>query len=118
MHGRFNGKDTKRTYKGVWWLKSLCLYIIKISGFEMERKSRLFSDKELSLINKRFNGEFRDHDGTFSRITKPKIKEIINFWAPRINILNDIIQHKGKNKWRKRCLGATCADNSRRMCIR
>ena len=38
---------------------------------------KLFTNKQIELINKRANGDRSDPNGMFARI-KPKIKEIIN----------------------------------------
>ena len=55
---------------------------------ELNRKMKLFTNKQLELINKRADGDRSDPHGMFARI-KPKIKEIIhiletpdslNFW--------------------------------------
>lgn len=47
------------------------------------RKSRLFGDKELLLLEQRIKGSKRDDTGLWSRKVKPKVKELVDVWLPR-----------------------------------
>ena len=47
------------------------------------RKSRLFGDKELALLEQRIKGSKKDKTGLWSRKVKPKVKELVDVWLPR-----------------------------------
>ena len=57
------------------------------------RKSKLFGEKELELLEARIKGNKKDPTGLWSRKVKPKVKEIVE-WKPRINQLKKLIEVK------------------------
>ena len=61
------------------------------------RKSRLFGDKELLLLEARIKGSKRDDTGLWSRKVKPKVFELVDVWLPRKKELkNTLVVKHGK----------------------
>ena len=58
------------------------------------RKSKLFGDKELSLLEKRIKGDKKDPTGLWARKVKPKVTELVNDWIPRKKDLKKTIRAK------------------------
>lgn len=49
----------------------------------MTRKSAIFGNKELKLLEARINGSRDDPTGHFSRLVRPKVEEMLQDWLPR-----------------------------------
>ena len=60
------------------------------------RKSKLFGDKELSLLEKRIKGDKKDPTGLWARKVKPKVTELVEVWTPRKKELKKTIEVKDK----------------------
>lgn len=56
------------------------------------RKSKLFGEKELELLEKRITGNKQDKTGLWSRKVKPKVEEIVTDWIPRKKELKKAIE--------------------------
>ena len=56
------------------------------------RKSRLFGEKELLLLERRIEGDKKDPTGLWSRKVKPKVIEMVKEWMPRRRQLRKIVQ--------------------------
>lgn len=62
------------------------------------RKSRLFGDKELALLEARIKGSKRDDTGLWSRKVKPKVSELVDVWLPRKKELKKVLVVKHGKK--------------------
>jgi hypothetical protein len=62
------------------------------------RKSKLFGDKELSLLEERIKGDKKDPTGLWSRKVKPKVTELVEDWIPRKRDLNKAINIRKSRK--------------------
>lgn len=58
------------------------------------RKSKLFGNKELNLLEKRIKGDKKDPTGLWSRKVKPKVTELVKDWIPRKKELKKAIEVK------------------------
>ena len=62
----------------------------------MTRKSKIFGNKELKLLEKRIKGDKTDPTGLWSRKAKPKVTEIVEDWIPRKKDLESLIKQPKK----------------------
>lgn len=62
------------------------------------RKSKIFGEKELKLLEKRIKGDKKDPTGLWSRKIKPKVAELVNDWIPRKKELKKTIEVKTDGK--------------------
>jgi len=62
------------------------------------RRSKLFGDKELILLEKRLQGDKKDPSGLWARKVKPKVIEIVNQWIPQQKQLKKILKTPAKQK--------------------
>lgn len=62
------------------------------------RKSKLFGEKELKLLEKRIKGDKKDKTGLWSRKVKPKVTELVEDWIPRKKELKKTIEIKDGKK--------------------
>ncbi len=62
------------------------------------RKSRIFANKELEILEKRIAGGKCDTTGAWSRNIKPKIREILHEWLRRKPELEKALQRKKRCK--------------------
>ena len=58
------------------------------------RKSKIFGEKELKLLEKRIKGDKKDSTGLWSRKIKPKVIELVETWIPRKKELKKTINPK------------------------
>ena len=58
------------------------------------RKSKLFGNKELALLEERIKGDKKDPTGLWSNKVKPKVKELVDDWIPRKRELKKAIEVK------------------------
>ena len=64
----------------------------------MVRKSKLFGDKELLLLEARIKGSRKDDTGLWSRKVKPKVSELVDVWLPRKKELKKVLVVKHGKK--------------------
>jgi len=62
------------------------------------RRSKLFGEKELILLEKRLQGDKKDPTGLWARKVKPKVIEIVNQWTPRQKQLKKMLENNAKPK--------------------
>jgi len=62
------------------------------------RKSKIFGDKELILLEKHIAGSRKDDTGLWCRKIKPKVKELVDVWLPRRKELKRTIEVKKHGK--------------------
>ena len=62
----------------------------------MTRKSRIFTNKELEVIEKRKKGIKEDHTGIFAGRIKPKIIELLEWFGKRKMLKMLIQSRRGK----------------------
>ncbi len=62
----------------------------------VKKKSYIFSDYELKVLNQRLKGDKTDRTGVFLTRIKPKIKELFEVWCDRKKELKELIQDKKK----------------------
>jgi len=62
------------------------------------RKSKLFGERELELLEARIKGSKRDDTGLWSRKVKPKVKELVDVWLPRRKELKRTIEVRKRGK--------------------
>jgi len=55
------------------------------------RKSRLFGERELELLEQRIKGSKKDDTGLWSRKVKPKVSELVDVWLPRKKELKKVL---------------------------
>ena len=63
-----------------------------------KRKSRIFGNKELQMLEKRISGDKKDPTGLWSSKVKPKVKELVDDWIPRKKELKKSIEVKKHGK--------------------
>lgn len=56
------------------------------------RKSKIFGNRELELLEERTKGSKKDPTGQWSSKAKPKVKELVNIWIPRKEELEKLIE--------------------------
>ena len=61
------------------------------------RKSKIFGNKELELVEERIKGSKKDPNGLWANKVKPKVTEIVEVWTPRKKELKKTIK-KGDKK--------------------
>ena len=66
------------------------MYLLMARTINM-RQSKLFGEKELLLLEKRFEGDKKDPTGLWSRKVKPKVIEMVKEWMPRRQQLRKIV---------------------------
>lgn len=62
------------------------------------RKSKIFGDKELSLLESRIKGDKKDPTGLWSRKVKPKVIELVDVWIQRKKELKKAVEVKNGKK--------------------
>jgi hypothetical protein len=62
------------------------------------RKSKIFGDKELALLEKHIVGSKKDDTGLWCRKIKPKVKELVDVWLPRRKELKRTIEVRKRGK--------------------
>lgn len=58
------------------------------------RKSKLFGEGELEILEARIKGDKKDPTGLWSRKVKPKVSELVEDWIPRKKELKKTIEVK------------------------
>lgn len=59
------------------------------------RKSKIFGNKELELLEARIKGSHKDPTGVFNRLVKPKVTELLE-WFDRRHELKRALRGKRK----------------------
>ena len=59
-----------------------------------KRTSTIFTDHQISEIERREKGEYDDKTGIYSRVIKPKLIEILEEWIPQKNRILKIIKSR------------------------
>jgi hypothetical protein len=61
-----------------------------------ERKSKIFGNKQLALLEERVKGSKDDPTGQFQLQVVPKIKEMLDLWFPRKTELEECLKMRQK----------------------
>jgi len=75
-----------------------------------ERKSKIFGNNQLKLLEERIAGSKDDPTGQFQLQVVPKVKEILTVWIPKKAELENVLVMR--QKARKEEVAPTIEDNS------